>query len=169
MENIIDDLKEDLDRSIQDWDLFVGPNSDYYISKWEKIKDGRYLSFNLAACFFVGFWMLYRKMYVACILVAVWVFVQDYIEAFLVEMFNLYHIQMYLNLGFDVLVAIVVGLIGNVLYLKKAERMIRKIKNNSRESSNYEMDIQNAGGTSPLFLGIAVVVFIAYYSWKFYF
>lgn len=168
MENIIDDLDRDLHRSTHDWQLFIGPNSDYYISHWNKLKEGSHLSFNLAACFFGAFWMLYRKMYVECILMFLVIFAQGYLEDFLVKTFNLYHSQVLWSMGLDVFVAIIIGLIGNGLYLKKAERTIRQIKYSSIEPSNQEMGIQNAGGTSPLFLGIAVVTFLAYYSWKFY-
>ncbi len=168
LENIIEDLKSDLDQSTLNWELFVGPNSDYYISNWKKMKRGKWLSFNLAACFFVGFWMIYRKMYLLGLAMFLLPFGQSYLEGFLVETFNLYHTQMYWSIGLDVFVAIVIGLVANGLYMKKAERTIQKIEKNHLGSSNHEMKIQNAGGTSPLFLGMAVLVFVAYYSWKFY-
>src|SRR6476660_7165703 len=49
---------------------FVGPNADYYLTRWKPMLEGQdWSGFNWAACLISGFWLPYRKMYGAATVV----------------------------------------------------------------------------------------------------
>lgn len=96
--------------------LLVGKNAEYYLPKFQELNaQGRLNSWNWAAFFFAPYWMLYRKMYGygAGFLAAV--FVMSLIES---NVLSLLSIGGY----------IVLGILGNGIYLKQLERKAAQAK-----------------------------------------
>ena len=52
MENILDDYRKDYElEKEQEWQLFIGPNANFYLPKWRAIALGNNISFNFSANF----------------------------------------------------------------------------------------------------------------------
>ena len=47
----------------------IGPRADYYLRRWREMDDkGSRTSWNWAACLASGYWMIFRKMWLALVL-----------------------------------------------------------------------------------------------------
>lgn len=118
-------------------ELFVGKNSHYYRSKWEKSTDDRmFQSWNWAAFLFPFFWFAYRRMY---------------IEAFFLFLASAFSLLIPLSgLG----IKIFVGLYANSLYRRKALKVIRNT--NGMLESDARIYIEKNGGTSIISVFTAI-------------
>lgn len=142
--------------SVADADLlkvFVGESKkDYYIEKWKK---GDKQTFNFAAFLASIFWLGYRKMFKLVFGILILLLLVDtiiYLIGMDGEKFNIY-------LGFGIAGAMAVG--GNSIYMKFAEKEIRKLKKLFSGDELIEK-VKLRGGGSWRGFCFTMVLFVAY-------
>ncbi len=110
---------------------YIGKNREYYGGKFRTIKTtDKKNSWNLCAFLFSSFWLVYRKMYVPAVVIAI---VYTYTESIL------------LNLALSILV----GIFGNYIYMQRIERLVVKEKTLA-SGQDREKYIQKNAGTSVI-------------------
>lgn len=149
---------------------FVGPNTAYYLPRFQKMarKDSK-CSWNWAAFFLTPYWLLYRKNYVSGILLLVFEIIRTTLESYIMygvmapylESYSLIEAtqhmmansQMSLFLWVfmlssfaELLLRLFFGLAGNWLYMRTAFSRIRKLK--TEDVSPVSQDIAAVGGVS---------------------
>lgn len=113
----------------EDFVAFLGGDDEYYLPKFKKFVDrgNRFLfTWNWAAFFFQGGWLLYRKLYL-------W-----FAIAFLLSLIPI----------FGVLFGIVWAMTGNYLYFMKAAKAIKRIRSTVPADSDLTQLIAKRGGVN---------------------
>ena len=164
MENILDDYRKDYElEQEQEWRLFIGPKANFYVPKWIAIQQGSMVSFNLAA-FLVGLlWLLYRKMYLECGILAFIIVVETLIsEYYFLPQFTNYTQQATYNIIINLMYGLALGLFGNLLYYNNAQRKIKKLRAQGMAEEKYEKALQATGGVAllPVIILLFVVLFL---------
>lgn len=132
---------------------YIGANADYYMNKWTGIKDGKVLAgWNWSACFAGILWLGYRKMYKQAVIL---ILVYTAINIIATFLGNAETAKASTSIG------ILIGAIGNHLYLYKIEMDVKKAEMLFPD----DLDAQKAafvkkGGTS--WRGVAVAVALVY-------
>jgi hypothetical protein len=134
---------------------FVGSNSDYYLQAWQPALSGggRASKFNGAAFFLAGFWLVYRKMYQATLILCAAVFVGSLLELLLsVRVLKMRQpppgIDLLFTSVFTLIVALVVGACGNGWYLSRARRAIAEVRARGLPANAHLEAIARRGGTT---------------------
>lgn len=167
------------DVSVQDLVSVVGVNSPYYLPRFYRMsRGGSKAVWNWPAFLLPPFWLLYRKNYlagaIALLLYTAGMFVQNYItytylspiiadaqtyaaasrllmEAMGDPRVRLYIIILCLTFVADLLLRILFGLLGNVIYLRTCISRVHKL---AKDGGAYQQRLANAGGIS-LMMGAA--------------
>lgn len=127
-----------------DMRYFIDSNSTYYMNKYEDMKmKGKRASWNWSAFIFSGYWALYRKMYVAGLLMMAINYTISFIPVF----------GDLLSLLFWILV----GAYGNRLYLEYVENNLVNIR--SLDSYEREKAFKRKGGTN-IIVPIVVIILL---------
>ena len=160
MNDILDDIQENEDHDEEDWQNYLGEHADYYIPIWQKIQSGQIIIFNIYSFLFGMFWMLYRKMYRATIIVGIIFTFQIVIEEILringgMSEDELNPISWIISLIWW----IVLGLYGNYFFYIDAQQKISASK--KLVSEYYNSQLQEIGGTSILSLMAGIVIYFA--------
>ncbi|MCM3497659.1 DUF2628 domain-containing protein [Paenibacillus lactis] len=125
---------------------------DYYPEKWEKS-----VSFNAGAFFFTFVWLAYRKMYLFSFL---------YYLLSAVVFFVLGELG--ISWLYGIVLFVIMGFIGNRLYLHFAENKIARISSMYSDPDEQRKRIVQAGGTNfgaAFFVGVVyVALFIGVYG-----
>lgn len=131
----------------EDFSKVVQKKCDYYIPKFEDMKESKKeASWNFAGFFFSFSWLVYRKMYV---------------EGFIALGIRtlVMFIDQYERTG-SWMIRLACGIYGNYLYFKHCERKINNTMNLEEDLKNNKL--HRAGGVSIIgLLGVFIVIFIA--------
>lgn len=132
-------IQTKVDMKTTDLDIFLGEKRDQFL----------YKPANLSAAFFGGFYFLYRKCYVLGVVSIVLEFL-----IFLLIMMNIPKASLgYLLVFYAFLLRFFLyGALFNPYYLKKANRIIQKIKKDC-DPQSYKNVLERRGGTSILAVG----------------
>ena len=144
---------------------FFTQDSKYYSGKLEKFEHGEKYSFNFWAGFFGLTWFIYRKMNIQAVVIFFILFVLTLISAVIFQLLNPYDKSngLYTMLIIWVLSFVILGFIGNNLYLKKSIQAVNNfINENGLENIDNSMinKIRKIGGTSMMNALIIVGVMI---------
>jgi hypothetical protein len=148
-----------MDTQISDeqYNIFFGKNSEYYLTALKKKNENK-TNFNFAAFLFGPLWMVYRKMYLHAFIFVVAVIAESFAEEFIFENYfpnvNIDRFQTPINIG----IAMGIGYAGNWFYLNFAKKKIQKILNNSNDQNQTE-DLKNEGGVAWLPVIILIGIF----------
>ena len=126
----------------EEFRAFVGPNwADYYYGALRRILTGKGsgASFNWAAFFLTGFWLPYRKMYLATVIFYGIVFLEIILEDKTTGL--LYFVV-------NLLIPVICGAYGNRWYLSHARRVIAVVRRRLLERDIFLQRLANRGGTS---------------------
>ncbi|WP_416729836.1 DUF2628 domain-containing protein [Fictibacillus sp. JL2B1089] len=131
---------------------FVGEKKkDYYLKKWQKDN-----SFNWAAFFLTLLWLGYRKMYTPILLVLAAFFAIDII-------FLLMEIEgTLINRSLGAALSGWLGIGGNLLYKKHAQKQISMIEQGSISDKEKIHEIRKRGGTSKMGVFLAILMISVY-------
>lgn len=152
MKEILDGEETFTENETREKDLliaFVGLQHDYYLEKWQD-KEKLFQKLNIAAFFLSFFWLLYRKMYlevaIGILVLIAWGAFDIYVLGTIlsVPVYNVY------DRISSIVVGIMFGLGGNYLYLKSAQRKIKKLEMEDYSESELFEKVKKAGGTSIL-------------------
>ena len=141
-----------LDIDKNDLEKFINKNSDYYIRKFEDMKiTGSKISWNWAAFFLTGNWMLYRKIYIQTIIFTL----VGIVLAQLPDVDLICSLGMYVGLG----------MYGNTLYLAHINKKmsdINKYDLNMREQLMFKKGGTNLALPLILIFGGVLIYFIIF-------
>jgi uncharacterized protein DUF2628 len=141
------DLSTEGDAGDQRLRAAIGPRADYYLRHWRAMDEkGKGYDWNWAACFLNAYWMVFRKMWLALVL-----FILANIAVSLIGM-AIPRLDKY-TFVLMILLTFVTGSYGNRFYRRQTERLVA--------SGLPAERLAMRGGTSPLALGIALVLTIA--------
>ena len=133
-------------RQRQDFETYLGPRSDYFLERFERLQtSGGMLSWNWSALFFGGFWAFYRKLWIpgAAVLLA---------QVLLTEMLPP------IAKPFAWLVNLPFAVLANWLYLQQVERHVETARAAGGGDSDVRVRLLVRGGTTyvPFLLAAAI-------------
>ena len=144
--NYDDNCKADFDN--KDMINFIQKRVEYYIPKFKEIQElYKTTSWNWAAFFFNSWWFLYRKMYV----IGFGIILADMVIGSIIPS---------LSFLINIVIAIISGLYGNIVYLKHIQKELEPL-NNMDEDIKQRL-ILNKGGVNiviPIILAIITLIF----------
>lgn len=106
--------------------FFFGPQADYYTSVADDLEAGK-IRFNEGAFFFGMFWMAYRKMYTYAAVTFTVIMAESALEDWLIpQLSKTFAYSLISNL----VIASVIGFVGNRLYITFARRRVAQLTNN---------------------------------------
>lgn len=136
----------DINISEEELSLFVGKNADIYLQKWSLNSH-----WNWSAFLFDAYWLMYRKMYLYCVLyLLIWFGWSNVIVASVFSKWNPIESPGLI----PVVLAIccipkpVLGIFANKLYLHQAKRKITAIVQGPNKHESREAEIKSSGGTN---------------------
>lgn len=130
---------------------YFGQNADYYMRKLEQYQNGRKFMFNLGAFFFSMLWMLYRKLYIPALIYLGIVTLQGFLLQYLAKNNQITEqTTLYIDRGMAVIWSIIIGFIGNYLYLKQAQRKVSKAKRSDMGAQEAVNQLSLVGGITYL-------------------
>lgn len=148
--------------------FFFGPRADYYIGVTEDLDEGK-IRFNEGAFFFGMFWMAYRKMYVQAAITFAIIMAESALEDWLIP--GLSKTFAY-SLISNLLIASVIGFIGNRLYVRFARRRVAELTQNvltySTPDASIVAQLREQGGVSWLGPVVLLLAFILLVGFTFY-
>lgn len=166
---------------------YVGGNSAYYVPRFFKMaRTGSRTSWNWAALLFTPYWLLYRKNYVSGSIVLFLLVLRDFIFFYIFNIlpidtsgtasfYQLFDALNALNAegsysGYltvlsllslaSILVQVLFGLIGNMLYMHASLTRIQKIQAKAgtnvsvRENIDYRQELASRGGVSLVMVAV---------------
>ena len=140
-------------------DFFQKSNS-YYLEQLKYYDEGKKFRFNYAALIFGLFWFLYRKMYLEFFIIFAFYYVETLFEnTVLVKTIGIEQTKL-VNIIVTVIPLIVLGIIGNNLYIKKAKRTVKIATEKYSEYEEQKKLLNKKGGTSFLYITILLVLII---------
>jgi len=152
------EIEENLDTALNDEDIideslyyrtFFGKSADYYEKIYKRLLDGESVIFNPYAFFFNVFWLAYRKMYVELIILVLGI---GFLNNFILFVLGIYTYKATLFIG-----VLLAGCYGNVFYMKKAQRTVKRAKEMYLNTEAQLDNIEQEGGVS--LVGPVVVAF----------
>src|SRR5262245_55809227 len=134
----------------QELRAFVGPDAGYYLRAWQPALSGQGGPgrFNVAAFFFSGLWLGYRKMYAVLFLLFGVLLAEKVLEEVLFVGASKGEAQIGLRLFFVLIVAIVVAVCGNGWYLSHARRVIAEVRSRGLSQDAHLKALAERGGTN---------------------
>ena len=150
------------------YEEFFQKNRSYYLGKWVLFKAGRKYTFNAFAFLFGLFWFMYRRMYFEALVVAVFIFIEGYLESILIPEDNGQGTVKFLNILGTIVVGTVVGFLGNYFYLRKADKTIQYAKGKYSDIEQQKIYVKKKGGVSFYFLVVVLVLIILIYVFNNY-
>ncbi|MCW3108308.1 MAG: hypothetical protein JWQ09_2814 [Segetibacter sp.] len=148
------------------YSAYFKKDSEYYLNRLERYKNGDKYVMNGYAFFFGIFWFMYRKMYfealIICMIIIAEGILEDQITANLDAGTN-----KIIGTITNIAVAVVISLFANSLYINKAERTINNAMLVEPDQEKLIGYLQKKGGVSYWFLIIAFGA-IAAIIWYFY-
>ena len=134
----------DTNNSEQDYSLteqLVGPKSEYYLPRFEKLRQSKTkISFNWSGFFFGTLWMVYRKMYLTAAIVMV-------VNAVLCIV---------IDSSVGAATVAFCHILGNYIYMLRIDKLAQKAQ--SMDVDEREKFIRKKGGTSKTATAIVAVV-----------
>lgn len=137
---------------------FVGPEADYYLARWARIREGRapFLGFNWAACLFNLAWLIYRRMFRGFWITLAVLSGVSVLEALARRLLGWHAYGELTDAIQTVGTGIVFGMFGSYWYYLHARRQVRRLKANGPISLPV---LEQRGGTDwNLALGAAIAV-----------
>lgn len=148
------EFDESLEAEVDQLRSFVGPRASYYLHKWTprlQDPDASDVSLNWAAFFLGVFWMAYRKLYRTMFLFLGAIIGLSIAQQFVfVNLLGQRAVPGIVNLGINVITALVCGLCGNSWYLAHARRMIDNVRLQGLKDDALRFALARQGGTSFL-------------------
>ena len=136
--------------------VFIGPNADFYLSKWEGRVGGHYAGFNWPAALFGGLWLVYRKMYRWAVLFFTILVVDAWTSVYIADgsIGDTWLFQTWDRFA-GIVYGAVMGVIGNALYLRHSTAQIENLRASSMSHDAIVRELNAKGGVS-----VAGVIFV---------
>ena len=161
MKEILDEFYQEDAFPKEELELFMGPNSEYFMEERLKINAGNFLSFNVYAFLFSIFWMLYRQMFRPTILLLSLYFAENYLENLLFSKLGIPVFQPDWTYFRIFAMMLITGFLGNWMYIKHCEYEVLQVI--EKYEHEVALDIlKHKGGTSifPVIIFILLIFII---------
>ncbi|MFB9864653.1 DUF2628 domain-containing protein [Rufibacter immobilis] len=126
---------------------YFGADAEYYMDRLEQYRQGRKLMFNWGAFFFGIAWMLYRKLYKEALLAMATIVVLSFLVERLIQTAGLTGgAALLANNAFTIGWSLLLGFIGNWLYLRQAHVQVQKVLAQAPGQQAAFAQLQQLGG-----------------------
>lgn len=139
---------------------FFQEKKDYYLEKLDFYQHGKKVTFNYTTFIFGLFWFLYRKMYLEAFIIYSFIALESIAEQLLLPQLIGYDNSLIFNIVSTVMILVIVGFTGNVLYIKKSIRLVDKAKKATQDIDEQKAWIYKKGGTSFVYIGLIVILLV---------
>jgi len=146
--------------------IYFGGWPDYYLDMHHEYHLGNRYAFNVSAWLGGFLWFLYRKLYIELALVLFFFFASDIIISLFLYFVGVTEdlIQATLTM-YPFFIWILVGFLGNNLYLRKTEKVIHRILESTNDENERIRLLKKKGGTSwSPFILIALIFVLIFLS-----
>ncbi|WP_126652359.1 DUF2628 domain-containing protein [Chryseobacterium aureum] len=145
----------------QQYEDFFQESSSYYLEKLNLFEKGKKFTFNYAALIFGIFWFLYRKMYLEAIVIYSLFYIESCFESFfLVKIIGTEQTKL-VCYCISIIMLIIIGFCGNLLYFSKAKRTIKKAEEKFLTYEQQKEYLSKKGGTTLLYAILVMLIIIA--------
>ncbi len=132
---------------------FLGSKADYYIPRFEAIKQNK-TRWNLAAFIFGIGWLSYRGMHKYAAIIGIVIIVEAVVEL-------LFNLPDSVTKGVTIGLYVAFGMLGNTVYKIHTFKQIEKIQSMGLSESE-QMTLANKKGKTSILAGfIAIIIFVA--------
>lgn len=145
---------------IELFENFFQEKKDYYLEKLELYRQGIKITFNFTALIFGLFWFLYRKMYLEAAIIYSFIVVESMGEQIFLPQLIGQDNSFIFSIISTVMIFLIVGFTGNVLYIKKSLRVVHKAKKITSDVEEQKTWIYKKGGTSFIYIGLIITVIV---------
>lgn len=145
---------------IQRYEIFFQKNSSYYQEQLKYYEQGKKWRFSYSALIFGILWFLYRKMYLEFFIIFIFYYVETIFEnVVLTKLIGIEQTKL-VNFSVTIILIITLGIIGNNLYIKKANRTLKNAELKYPEIEKQKEFIAKKGGTSYIYVTLLLILFI---------
>ncbi len=157
--------------AVCDFTAFVGPNSDYFLSRFSQYAQGKSILPNFCALFFPSLYFLYRKVWSLGVLFSLFQFLSIGLEGAYVFAFTassqggalldaLYWAMLFV-MAVSFVCNLLACLFGNRLYYHKARKVISHYRSRNMDDQACMLAIQKRGSVSMCAVALGVGVLTA--------
>ncbi|WP_181304100.1 DUF2628 domain-containing protein [Rufibacter sp. XAAS-G3-1] len=126
---------------------YFGTDADYYLRKLALYRAGTKITFNIGAFFFGLFWMLYRKMYVPAFFLMLALLLQSFLLGQAIQYYGITDVKaVLLNNTATVAWSVLVGFLGNWLYLRQAQAKVERALQEKQTEQQVVNTLSTQGG-----------------------
>lgn len=142
------------------YEAYFQDSSNYYLKQLNYYEKGKKFRFSFSAVLFGVFWFLYRKMYLEFFVIIIIFYAESQFENYvLAELIGTEQTELF-SFAVDIILMVILGIIGNNLYLKKAKRMVEQAQITSADPEQQKEFLAKKGGTSIVLVMIAFALFV---------
>jgi hypothetical protein len=142
---------------------FFGRQSGYYLEMYHAFHQGNKFTFNIGACVFGVFWLLYRKLFRESLFATLILIGIGFFLAFAYELLGIDEArQTVIEWIVNFATWISFGFVGNYLYLKHADKNVQKILASWQDEETKLKLLRRKGGVSALPFILALVLILLY-------
>lgn len=146
--------------NIDYYQALFGRDKDYWTTEAVRLEMEDRTRFNIFALVFGLFWFLYRKMYRESLIILLIIVAITYLEEIMLS--NNWisrESQFDISLSINLAVSIVLGLVGNRLYLNHCSRKVADIQEAALSEAEKIKALEARGGTNIL---LPAVIFLSF-------
>ena len=146
---------------------FVGPNYNTYLRKFQRVSEG-HVSFNWAAAVFSNRWMAYRGMFRQAVIFSLILNAFSGIVSYLIltlfqslgtQISDSTYLQLNMfSMALTVCVGLIVGLIGDSMYWKRAKKMMDQLSCRDREAVSDQRIARSLRAAGGCKMGYAILI-----------
>lgn len=146
---------------------FVGPNYNTYLRKFQRVSEG-HVSFNWAAAVFSNRWMAYRGMFRQAVIFSLILNAFSGIVSYLIltlfqslgtQISDSTYLQLNMfSMALTVCVGLIVGLIGDSMYWKRAKKMMDQLSCRGREAVSDQRIARSLRAAGGCKMGYAILI-----------
>ncbi|MCH5600741.1 DUF2628 domain-containing protein [Niabella ginsengisoli] len=127
-----------MQQDIELYETYFQNNKSYYIDKWAKFHAGQKISFNFFAFLLGLFWFMYRKMYIETAVLIIAIIIESGLETIILPNDIEEGSASLINLVATIAIATAVGFLGNLLYIRKADKIVQEAKTKFSDSEQQK-------------------------------
>ncbi|REC45297.1 DUF2628 domain-containing protein [Chryseobacterium pennipullorum] len=145
---------------IQLYEFFFQKSNSYYLEQLKYYEQGKKFRFSYSALIFGILWFLYRKMYLEFFIIFFVYYLETIFENLVLTKLIGIEQTKFVNFSVTIVLLILLGIIGNNLYIKKAKRTLRNAEQKYSEIEKQKEYIIKKGGTSYIYVTILLALLI---------
>ncbi|WP_294271946.1 DUF2628 domain-containing protein [uncultured Chryseobacterium sp.] len=138
---------------------FFQKQKTYYLEQLNYYEQGKRFRFNYASLIFGIFWFLYRKMYLEFFIIYAFYIIETTFENTILIRLIGYEQTKLVNFFVTIILLVILGIIGNNLYIKKAKRTMRRAHAKFQDIEKQKSFLARKGGTTFIYVVLLVALY----------